>query len=412
MTNDTAWSITSLGPDAAPDTCLAGARKGFGGSVGKSKCSAVQLNSSAEVCYLSEATRLPSVPGRTSTSGEGRRPDAAAAGANPFCAQLPPVVLDLLFDTDLLWTGCDASADPEAERPVVERILPTDPRSQVVALSQPRGPPIQVPSQIGAAPRQEAWNHEAFQKRDARVQKRPNQEKEERPAISKSTLLRLRSEFLGQAAPLSMAGVHCVLTERLAGPAAGAAARRVAFKTGPPPPKPAKLITASAQPRQPELMKKNELSLEGSLCSIDSICDSICSVFSSASLTEADVIIGPTHLAVRPMAFEELSLQKEPQAFQGVDKAENFPITSRRNMLSLSDIQRLRHWREVDGWRPLSFGSVLHLCNHTEHCRPCMFERKARRCRKSWLCDFCHLHTDRPLRGGRQGTKNTADEAN
>ncbi|CAE7254688.1 PKAR [Symbiodinium natans] len=66
------------------------------------------------------------------------------------------------------------------------------------------------------------------------------------------------------------------------------------------------------------------------------------------------------------------------------------PLKSHRKCLAVSDALRLKAARQN---APLSFGSVSHLQTRQplQNCRPCMFEQRPGRCRKSFLCDFCHL---------------------
>eukprot|EP00418_Pyrodinium_bahamense_P067406 CAMPEP_0179084000 /NCGR_PEP_ID=MMETSP0796-20121207/37962_1 /TAXON_ID=73915 /ORGANISM="Pyrodinium bahamense, Strain pbaha01" /LENGTH=489 /DNA_ID=CAMNT_0020781413 /DNA_START=97 /DNA_END=1566 /DNA_ORIENTATION=- len=109
----------------------------------------------------------------------------------------------------------------------------------------------------------------------------------------------------------------------------------------------------------------------------------------------AEILIGPTHLAVQPMRLEELSL---PEFGRG-SSLQKVPLTSMSRRLCFSDARRLARMRP--GEAPLSFGSTLHLnFGPGQPCRPCMFERWAGRCDKSWLCDFCHLHTVPRRRNG------------
>jgi len=115
-------------------------------------------------------------------------------------------------------------------------------------------------------------------------------------------------------------------------------------------------------------------------------------------LDDAEVLVGPTHLAVKPFKLEDQAL---PQRF-GQSGIFAVPLQSGPGCLSLSDALRLADARS--GRAPLSFGSTLHLCRgHDKLCRPCMFERWVGRCTKSWLCDFCHMHvSDKKVRKGTQ----------
>uniref|UniRef100_A0A7S1RPY3 Uncharacterized protein n=1 Tax=Alexandrium catenella TaxID=2925 RepID=A0A7S1RPY3_ALECA len=100
------------------------------------------------------------------------------------------------------------------------------------------------------------------------------------------------------------------------------------------------------------------------------------------------IIIGPTDHAVRFNSFEEMGIPH-----QGVPR----PVQSRERAIYLSDVRGLTELGR--GSAPLSFGSLLHVCCHRFPCRPCMFEKRPGCCRKSWLCDFCHLHARRDRRG-------------
>jgi len=101
---------------------------------------------------------------------------------------------------------------------------------------------------------------------------------------------------------------------------------------------------------------------------------------------DAEVLVGPTHLAVKPFRLEDQALPQ--RCGNGVIAV---PLKSSPGCISLSDALRLAAVRA--GQAPLSFGSTLHLCmGNVNLCRPCMFERWVGRCTKGWLCDFCHLH--------------------
>jgi len=117
--------------------------------------------------------------------------------------------------------------------------------------------------------------------------------------------------------------------------------------------------------------------------------DSFSDESSSNPELQANVIVGPTQLAVQPMRLEDLWIPANPRF--GEPKA---PIRSGPYCLALSDVRRLSGARSDEA--PLSFGTVKHLIfgsgRSGASCRPCMFERWAGRCNKSWLCDFCHLH--------------------
>mmetsp|Transcript_81709 Transcript_81709/g.239875 ORF Transcript_81709/g.239875 Transcript_81709/m.239875 type:complete len:476 (+) Transcript_81709:132-1559(+) len=116
----------------------------------------------------------------------------------------------------------------------------------------------------------------------------------------------------------------------------------------------------------------------------------------------ADVIVGPTELAVQPMKLKDVSLPM--QTGLSNNSVLKKPISSSPRCLSISDCLRLANVRPFEA--PLSFGSALHLsCGPGHQCRPCMFERWAGRCNKSWLCDFCHLHTVQKARRDGNGPR-------
>jgi len=98
---------------------------------------------------------------------------------------------------------------------------------------------------------------------------------------------------------------------------------------------------------------------------------------------DAEIVIGPTKHAFGGHNPEEMWF-----ASPNGDKVH---VRSSASVLFFSDIQRLTKVRGCG--QPASFGSMLHLCS--QECRPCMFERVPGRCRKLWLCDFCHLHMTR-----------------
>jgi len=75
------------------------------------------------------------------------------------------------------------------------------------------------------------------------------------------------------------------------------------------------------------------------------------------------------------------------------------PIKSNSGCLFLSDVLRLTRARAE---APLSFGSVQHHATKlATSCRACMFEQRPGRCKKSWLCDFCHLRHPRREKASR-----------
>jgi len=105
-----------------------------------------------------------------------------------------------------------------------------------------------------------------------------------------------------------------------------------------------------------------------------------------------EIIIGPTQFAVPASCFEELWIPEGNK---------RHPVLSRHDRLCITDVLRLSRLVK-DSSAPLSFGSLLHICGHQQKCRPCMFERVPGRCRKLWLCDFCHLHVGRKRRSTQE----------
>jgi len=96
-----------------------------------------------------------------------------------------------------------------------------------------------------------------------------------------------------------------------------------------------------------------------------------------------EIIVGPSEHAARPYDLNQLgALNLRTQGWE--------PIRSTKSVLYFTDVIRLTEAHIPT--RPLSFGSVLHL-NGLAECRPCSFERTNHGCKKKWLCDFCHMHT-------------------
>lgn len=132
--------------------------------------------------------------------------------------------------------------------------------------------------------------------------------------------------------------------------------------------------------------------------------DSEGSASGSEGSSDVDIIIGPTEAAFSPKTSADLSLEGTGRCGERCF----YKIQSRSRAAYFSDILRLTALGVSQGRRPLSFGSAVHLEQDSqsggepESCRPCMFERKSRHCRKRWLCDFCHLHVERAHRGSRK----------
>lgn len=101
--------------------------------------------------------------------------------------------------------------------------------------------------------------------------------------------------------------------------------------------------------------------------------------------SDVEILVGPTQLAAYGSSLPDLFL---PEDRHGTTVP--VPLQSHGQCLSLSDAMRLAKARSSEA--PLSFGSVTHLLTRQPlQCRPCMFEQRPGRCRKSYLCDFCHL---------------------
>eukprot|EP00448_Togula_jolla_P013273 CAMPEP_0170580630 /NCGR_PEP_ID=MMETSP0224-20130122/6610_1 /TAXON_ID=285029 /ORGANISM="Togula jolla, Strain CCCM 725" /LENGTH=250 /DNA_ID=CAMNT_0010903715 /DNA_START=170 /DNA_END=920 /DNA_ORIENTATION=- len=100
-----------------------------------------------------------------------------------------------------------------------------------------------------------------------------------------------------------------------------------------------------------------------------------------------EIVVGPTAQATSAVSMDALSLSHEDEHGRHY-----FPILSSPGCLYLGDVRRLSQARLRSA--PLSFGSIVHLnFGATQNCRPCMFEKqRSGRCRRSWLCDFCHMH--------------------
>jgi len=102
---------------------------------------------------------------------------------------------------------------------------------------------------------------------------------------------------------------------------------------------------------------------------------------------DVEVVIGPSHFAFTPLGASDLPL---PDGRGG-----QVVMKSSAGAVCYSDVKRLTLVRRGPERQPLSFGSALHLNGHTDKCRPCLFERAPGRCRRLWLCDFCHMHEGR-----------------
>lgn len=335
---------------------------------------------------------------------------------DPFCTALPQRVCELLLVTEALWS--------------VEEQSPEAPLS-----ARPLSPPRAVPQQPAQVPAQRAPQVQ---------QPEPEQSV---PAVSREQFLRLRPlARVIEEEPADTSPVWGCMDRGKEGKAkptkalAGTARKKA----------PSALAKTEKIPRGAYASGGSCVSFASDLTDVrssssDSDSDALAEAKAAASPSDAgeeaqqqeeeyDVVVGPTFNAVMPKSFEELYLDGPGR-----------PIRSRSRVLCLSDIMLLSQDPQqaaieaavqsaigsvagapggtgaasgaaaatasnagasaalmstgaiaVGGSRRvLSFGSVLHLCGHLDHCRPCMFERKARRCKKSWLCDFCHFHGDR-----------------
>lgn len=281
-------------------------------------------------------------------------------GDKKFGSELPKQVSDLLFLTDLMWYTEDCHTDFVPRRlsiPPPAALNSTKGIEEVHQTPLKQAPQLNeahaVPEGAGVEEGQEAALASAV--------------------ISKDQLLRRRHTGVRSPADVALPAWRCA--ERLAGGKAKPAKRRngLGSTQGSP-----GLSKAASEGRQELASCPGDFS-----CSVSSPHTEEQGSDSDGEAPQAeeelDVIVGPTANAVMPKAFEELILP-------GPERA----IRSNPSALYLSDIMVLCQ----AGRRALSFGSVLHLCMQEEHCRPCMFERKSRKCKKSWLCDFCHLHAE------------------
>eukprot|EP00930_Biecheleria_cincta_P042821 TRINITY_DN29460_c0_g1_i1.p1 TRINITY_DN29460_c0_g1~~TRINITY_DN29460_c0_g1_i1.p1 ORF type:complete len:585 (-),score=64.25 TRINITY_DN29460_c0_g1_i1:199-1953(-) len=112
---------------------------------------------------------------------------------------------------------------------------------------------------------------------------------------------------------------------------------------------------------------------------------------SADSGSDYDVLVGPTELVSSGLGLCSLALPSGDKSNKLV------PMLSRPHFVAVSDGIRLA--RAQSFAKPLSFGSALHLMGKPlELCRPCMFEQRPGRCRKSFCCDFCHVGHRRSAR--------------
>jgi len=110
---------------------------------------------------------------------------------------------------------------------------------------------------------------------------------------------------------------------------------------------------------------------------------------------ELDIIVGPTSLAFGTMVSSDIHL---PSA-GGVQGT--VALRSHAKQLSVGDCFRLASAAAV----PMSFGSAAHIMGMQQSCRPCMFEHWPGRCKKSWLCDFCHGHDFREIKASSKKSR-------
>eukprot|EP00930_Biecheleria_cincta_P095530 TRINITY_DN87487_c0_g1_i1.p1 TRINITY_DN87487_c0_g1~~TRINITY_DN87487_c0_g1_i1.p1 ORF type:complete len:620 (-),score=69.06 TRINITY_DN87487_c0_g1_i1:71-1930(-) len=106
---------------------------------------------------------------------------------------------------------------------------------------------------------------------------------------------------------------------------------------------------------------------------------------SEGSGSDYEVLVGPTELVSASLGLCNLALPT------GKGKSGKLvPLISRPHIVAVSDGIRLARAQSFE--KPLSFGSALHLMGAPpEFCRPCMFEQRPGRCKKSYCCDFCHV---------------------
>eukprot|EP00747_Dinoflagellata_sp_TGD_P019189 gnl/TRDRNA2_/TRDRNA2_127003_c0_seq1.p1 gnl/TRDRNA2_/TRDRNA2_127003_c0~~gnl/TRDRNA2_/TRDRNA2_127003_c0_seq1.p1 ORF type:complete len:293 (+),score=40.88 gnl/TRDRNA2_/TRDRNA2_127003_c0_seq1:77-880(+) len=114
---------------------------------------------------------------------------------------------------------------------------------------------------------------------------------------------------------------------------------------------------------------------------------------------DVEVVVGP-RMAVVEGDLSKYNLPNLNSALAAV------PISSTAKALSLSDCLRLSKARDVTC--PLSFGSVEHISSQLHmNCRPCMYERRAGKCARKWLCDFCHVVQHYTAKSAKKGKKFT-----
>eukprot|EP00930_Biecheleria_cincta_P024771 TRINITY_DN17698_c0_g1_i1.p1 TRINITY_DN17698_c0_g1~~TRINITY_DN17698_c0_g1_i1.p1 ORF type:complete len:636 (-),score=87.60 TRINITY_DN17698_c0_g1_i1:107-2014(-) len=119
---------------------------------------------------------------------------------------------------------------------------------------------------------------------------------------------------------------------------------------------------------------------------------------SDDSGSDYDVLVGPTELLSAGLGLKNLALPAGGKSKKWV------PLMSCPRFVALTDGIRLA--RAQSFATPLSFGSTLHLMGQPlDMCRPCMFEQRPGRCKKSFCCDFCHVGHHRSQ---ARKTKNTA----
>lgn len=116
---------------------------------------------------------------------------------------------------------------------------------------------------------------------------------------------------------------------------------------------------------------------------------------------DVEIIIGPTSLAFGSLSPSTIELPST-----GVEGTA--ALKSHSKQLSVGDCLRLA---SAGTAAPMSFGSALHITGVEGRCRPCMFEHWPGRCKKSWLCDFCHSHEFREVRASSKKTRKANKEA-
>mmetsp|Transcript_19646 Transcript_19646/g.45700 ORF Transcript_19646/g.45700 Transcript_19646/m.45700 type:complete len:367 (+) Transcript_19646:117-1217(+) len=127
---------------------------------------------------------------------------------------------------------------------------------------------------------------------------------------------------------------------------------------------------------------------------------------SAEELEDVDFILGPnpseTARRVLTQQFQEFAEGQPADVRDRIrERCAEGPSTS-RGCVRLSDCMIMD--RMSGGQHTQSFGTALHLGrNCTILCSVCSFNRSNRRCKNSWLCDFCHAQVSQQ-RNKRKGS--------